>query len=66
MFTGIVEELGHVIEVTKAADDSARLVVSGPLVTADAEHRATGRRGQRLCLTVVTIAEGSFSADVIG
>jgi len=64
VFTGIVEELGHVVEVTKAADDSARLVVSGPLVTADAKH-GDSIAVNGVCLTVVTIAEGSFSADVM-
>jgi riboflavin synthase len=64
VFTGIVEELGRVVEVTKLADDSARLVVSGPLVTDDARH-GDSIAVNGVCLTVVTLAEGSFSADVM-
>ena len=64
MFTGIVEELGRVVEVTKLADDSARLVVSGPVVTADARH-GDSIAVNGVCLTVVTLADGSFSADVM-
>ena len=64
MFTGIVEELGRVVEVTKLADDSARLVVSGPVVTADAKH-GDSIAVNGVCLTVVTCADGSFSADVM-
>ena len=64
MFTGIVEELGRVVEVTKLADDSARLVVSGPLVTADARH-GDSIAVNGVCLTVVDLVEGSFSADVM-
>ena len=64
VFTGIVEELGHVVEVTKLADDSARLVVSGPWVTADAKH-GDSIAVNGVCLTVVTCTEGSFSADVM-
>ena len=64
MFTGIVEELGRVVEVTKLADDAARLVVSGPLVTADARH-GDSIAVNGVCLTVVDLVEGSFSADVM-
>jgi riboflavin synthase len=64
VFTGIVEELGRVVEVTKLADDSARLVVSGPVVTADAKH-GDSIAVNGVCLTVVTCADRSFSADVM-
>jgi riboflavin synthase len=64
VFTGIVEELGRVVEVTRLADDSARLVVSGPLVTTDAKH-GDSIAVNGVCLTVVTLAEGTFSADVM-
>jgi riboflavin synthase len=64
VFTGIVEELGRVVEVTKLADDSARLVVSGQVVTADARH-GDSIAVNGVCLTVVTLADGSFSADVM-
>lgn len=64
MFTGIVEELGRVVEVTRLADDSARLVVSGAVVTADAKH-GDSIAVNGVCLTVVTLAEDAFSADVM-
>lgn len=64
MFTGIVEELGRVVEVTALSDDSARLVVSGPLVTADARH-GDSIAVNGVCLTVVDLADGAFSADVM-
>jgi riboflavin synthase len=64
VFTGIVEELGRVVEVTKLADDSARLVVSGPVVTADAAH-GDSIAVNGVCLTVVALFDGSFSADVM-
>jgi riboflavin synthase len=64
VFTGIVEELGQVVEVTMLADDSARLVVSGALVTADARH-GDSIAVNGVCLTVVTLGQGAFSADVM-
>ncbi len=64
MFTGIVEELGRVVEVTALGGDSARLVVSGPAVTADAA-RGDSIAVNGVCLTVVDLAEGAFSADVM-
>ena len=36
MFTGIVEELGRVVEVRALPEEAARIVVRGPEVTADA------------------------------
>ncbi len=64
MFTGIVEELGQVVELTRLADDSARLVVSGAVVTADAKN-GDSIAVNGVCLTVVTLADGAFSADVM-
>jgi riboflavin synthase len=64
VFTGIVEELGRVVEVTSLPDDSARLVVAGPLVTADAAL-GDSIAVNGVCLTVVTLDSGSFSADVM-
>jgi riboflavin synthase len=64
VFTGIVEELGRVIEVTALVDDSARLVVSGALVTAHARH-GDSIAVNGVCLTVVSVADGSFGADVM-
>lgn len=63
MFTGIVEELGEV----RAVDDyeeAARLRIRGSLVTADArEGDSIAVNG--VCLTVVDLADGTFSADVM-
>ncbi len=64
MFTGIVEELGRVVEVVRNPDDSARIVVHGPLVTA-AAHPGDSIAVNGVCLTAVTIGGGSFSADVM-
>ncbi|REE99603.1 riboflavin synthase [Thermomonospora umbrina] len=63
MFTGIVEELGEVVEV-EPHGDSARLTVRGPLVTEDAVHGAS-IAVNGVCLTVVETSGGAFSADVM-
>ena len=64
MFTGIVEELGEVVALERAAEP-ARLTVRGPEVTTDA------RQGDSIaingvCLTVTSTSDGQFSADVMG
>ena len=64
MFTGIVEEVGRVTERLDRPDAS-RLRVAGPLVTGDA-RRGDSIAVDGVCLTVVDIADGTFSADVIG
>jgi len=64
VFTGIIEELGRVVDVTPLPGDSARLVVSGPVVTADAK-RGDSIAVNGVCLTVVTLERGSFGADVM-
>ncbi|MEO7745121.1 MAG: riboflavin synthase [Actinomycetota bacterium] len=63
MFTGIVEELGHVVGIEHGAD-SARLTVHGPLVTSDAAHGAS-ISVNGVCLTVVDHGEGRFVVDVM-
>jgi len=63
MFTGIVEELGHVVELEPGAD-SARLTVAGPLVTSDAVHGAS-IAVNGVCLTVVEHDSGTFTVDVM-
>ena len=63
MFTGIVEELGEVVEL-ESLTDSARLTVRGPLVTADAHH-GDSIAVNGVCLTVVETAAGTFTADVM-
>jgi riboflavin synthase len=63
VFTGIVEELGEVVEVQTLAD-AARLVIRGPLVTSDAAH-GDSIAVNGVCLTVVDVVDGAFSADVM-
>jgi riboflavin synthase len=63
MFTGIIEELGRVVRLEPGAD-SARLTVHGPLVTADAVPGAS-IAVNGVCLTVVDLAQGTFTADVM-
>lgn len=64
MFTGIVEELGEVTRRETLAD-AARLVVRGPVVTADAGH-GDSIAVNGVCLTVVEVLpDGEFSADVM-
>jgi riboflavin synthase len=63
MFTGIVEELGEVIQI-EPDGDSARLTVRGPLVTQDAEHGAS-IAVNGVCLTVTDLKDDAFTADVV-
>lgn len=65
MFTGIIEELGRVEQVTPLAD-SVRLTVRGPKVTADAGHGAS-IAVDGVCLTVTDeqIEGGVFTVDVM-
>jgi riboflavin synthase len=63
VFTGIVEELGEVAEVTDLGD-AARLVLRGPTVTADARS-GDSIAVNGVCLTVVEAADGSFAVDVM-
>ena len=63
MFTGIVEEMGEVVALDTVGS-AARLTVRGPLVTTDAVHGAS-IAVNGCCLTVVALAAGSFTADVM-
>ena len=63
MFTGIVEELGAVAAI-EPGEDSARLTVRGPLVTAGATHGAS-IAVNGVCLTVVSHDDGEFTVDVM-
>ena len=64
MFTGIIEELGEIV-ATDDLGDSARLIIRGPVVTADARH-GDSIAVNGVCLTVVDVLpEGRFSADVM-
>jgi len=64
VFTGIIEELGKVAAVERAAD-SAILTVEGPLVSADLRAgNSVAING--VCLTVTRTHGGQFVADVMG
>ena len=63
MFTGIVEEVGQVIE-TVDLDSALRLSVSGPLV-ADEARLGDSIAVNGVCLTVSDTTTGRFSADVM-
>jgi riboflavin synthase len=63
MFTGIVEERGMVGRVEQFPS-AARLTIRGPLVCSDAAPgESISVNG--VCLTVVTVADGEFQADVM-
>lgn len=63
MFTGIVEELGEVVDRDELTE-AVRFTVRGPLVTSDAKHGAS-IAVNGVCLTVVDVVDGGFTADVI-
>jgi riboflavin synthase len=63
VFTGIVEELGEVVEIT-GDGEAARLAVRAKVVTADAKH-GDSIAVNGVCLTVVDNRGGVFTADVM-
>jgi riboflavin synthase len=63
MFTGIVEELGEVVAVDHLAD-SSRLTIRGAAVASDAQH-GDSIAVNGVCLTVVDVMDGRFTADVM-
>jgi riboflavin synthase len=63
LFTGIVEELGTVVDVQDLGD-AARLRLRGPLVVSDAVHGAS-IAVNGVCLTVVDHDGEEFTADVM-
>lgn len=64
MFTGIVEELGEIVDAQDLGD-SARLTIRGALVTTDARH-GDSIAVNGVCLTVVDVLpHGRFTADVM-
>jgi riboflavin synthase len=63
VFTGIVEERGEVVAVADLPD-AARLTVAGPLVTSDVK-RGDSIAVNGVCLTVVEVERGAFTADVM-
>jgi riboflavin synthase len=63
MFTGIVEELGEVVEII-GDGEAARLAVRGRVVTADA-RQGDSIAVNGVCLTVVETRGDLFTADVM-
>lgn len=63
MFTGIIEELGEVIDWQPTAD-AGRLTVRGALAVSDAAH-GDSIAVSGVCLTVVDRGEDWFTADVM-
>jgi riboflavin synthase len=63
MFTGIVEELGEIAELTDLGD-AARVAVRGKTVTTDARH-GDSIAVNGVCLTVVDVDGDTFTADVM-
>jgi riboflavin synthase len=64
MFTGIIEELGEVVE-WRPSGDAARLTVRAPLAVSDASH-GDSISVSGVCLTVVDQGADWFTADVMG
>jgi riboflavin synthase len=63
VFTGIVEELGELVDATDLGT-AARFRFRGPLVTSDARH-GDSIAVNGVCLTVVDVEGGTFTADVM-
>jgi riboflavin synthase len=63
VFTGIVEELGTVVDL-QPQGDAVRVRIRGPVVTSDAVHGAS-IAVNGVCLTVVEHGDGEFTADVM-
>ncbi|HEY3410414.1 MAG TPA: riboflavin synthase [Propionicimonas sp.] len=63
MFTGIIEELGEIVEI-RHLEDSAVLAVRGSLVTSDASH-GSSVAVNGVCLTVTGLDGDIFSVDVM-
>lgn len=67
MFTGIIEELGSVVALDRPdGDESADAVVTvaGPLAASDARP-GDSIAVDGVCLTVVSVADGAFVAEIM-
>jgi len=62
MFTGIIEELGHVHSIEKRGED-ARIVIEARTVT-DGSHNGDSISVNGVCLTALDLKPDSFRADV--
>ncbi|MET1043997.1 MAG: riboflavin synthase [Microbacteriaceae bacterium] len=63
MFTGIIEEVGEILDWQPTAD-AGRLTVRGPLVVSDAGH-GDSISVSGVCLTVIDQGDDWFTADVM-
>jgi riboflavin synthase len=63
MFTGIVDEVGHVVALAPDGD-SVRMVLRGPLVVSDARH-GDSIAVNGCCLTVTEHDDTTFAVDVM-
>lgn len=64
MFTGLIEEVGEVVEFAREGDH-ARLTIRGPLAVSDASH-GDSIAVNGMCLTVVEQSGDTFTAFVMG
>lgn len=67
MFTGIIEELGSVVAIVRPDGDDASdavLTVAGPLAASDARP-GDSIAVDGVCLTVTSVADGAFVAEVM-
>ncbi|HEU4806842.1 MAG TPA: riboflavin synthase [Homoserinimonas sp.] len=64
MFTGIIEEVGEVLD-WQPSQDAARITVRGPVAVSDAKH-GDSISVSGVCLTVVEQGDDWFTADVMG
>lgn len=66
MFTGIIEEVGEVLSIDPAgaSGEAVLLTVRGPLASSDASH-GDSISVNGVCLTVVGLGDGTFTADVM-
>ncbi len=64
MFTGIVEELGHIVAIDRQ-EDSAVLTARGSVVSGDA-HQGVSIAVNGVCLTVVDCRGNELRFDVMG
>ena len=63
MFTGIVEDLGEIVEVEELTE-AARITVRSTVVTEDA-RLGDSIAVNGVCLTVISVTDGTFTADVM-
>ena len=63
MFTGIIEELGHVSAI-EPQGDAMRLTIEGPMVVSDVK-RGDSIAVSGTCLTAIEFDQQSFTADVM-